>query len=260
MICGLPKIPSVVYDLTIPGTGEVIKFRPMLVKEYKALLQSQELGDDTGFINTIRGIIDDCLLNKVDIDDLPMYAIDYIFLRIRAKSIGETVSAEYKCNAIADKLTDYDENGVAHSSEKAPCGKKFLVQFNLEDAFVKFPVDYHKKCIIQLTDDVGIRLKAPTFRRFRSVGLEGKGTLDITDEYVFACVDSIFDGEKVITPSEFTLDELREFIESFPADKINEITEFFQNQPKVTLVMTLTCPACGHQATIELNGLKDFFD
>lgn len=232
----------------------------MLVKEYKALLQSQELGDDTGFINTIRGIIDDCLLNKVDVDDLPMYAIDYIFLRIRAKSVGEMVSAEYKCNALVDKLTDFDENGVAHSSEKKPCGQKFIVQFNLEDAFVKFPEDFHKKCVIQLTDDVGIRLKAPTFKRFRSVGIEGKGMLDITDEYVYACVDSIFEGDKVITPSEFTLDELKEFIESFPADKIDAISEFFQNQPTVTLMMTLTCPACGNKAIIELNGLKDFFD
>ena len=131
---------------------------------------------------------------------------------------------------------------------------------NLEYEFVKFPLDYHKKCIIQLTDDIGISLKAPSFKKFRSVGLEGKGTLDITDEYVFACVDSVFEGDRVITPSEFTLDELREFIESFPADKINEISEFFNNQPKVTLVMSLTCPTCGNQSTIELNGLKDFFD
>ncbi len=238
----------------------MVKFRPMLVKEYKALLQSQELGDDTGFINTIRGIIDDCLLNKVEVDDLPMYVVDYIFLRIRAKSVGETINAEYRCNALVDKLTDHDENGVAHSVEKKVCGHKFQVRFNLEDAFVKFPEDYHKKCIIQLTDDVGIRLKSPSFKRFRSVGLEGKGILDITDEYVFACVDSIFEGDKVITPSEFTLDELREFIESFPADKIDAITEFFRNQPKVTMLLTLTCPACGNKATIELNGLKDFFD
>lgn len=246
--------------MTIPGTGEVVKFRPMLVKEYKALLQAQELGDDSGFINTIRGIIDDCLLNKVDVDDLPMYAVDYIFLRIRAKSVGETVNAEFRCNALVDRLTDHDENGVAHSVEKVRCDGKFPVAINLDDAFVKFPEDFHKKCIIQLTDDVGIRLKAPSFKRFRSVGLEGKGILDITDEYVFACVDSVFEGDKVITPSEFTLDELREFIESFPADKIEQITEFFQNQPKVTLIMNLTCPKCGSNSFIELNGLKDFFD
>lgn len=251
----MPKIPFVVYDLTIPGSGEVVKFRPMLVKEYKTLLQSQELGDDTGFINTIRAIIDDCLLNKVNIDDLPMYVIDYIFLRIRAKSVGEMLTAEYKCNALIDKK---DENSI---SIKEPCGCQFQVSFNLEDAFVKFPVDYHKKCIIQLSDTIGIRLKSPTFNRFRSVGLEGKNVIDITDEYIYACVDSIFEDDKVMVPGiDFQLNDLKEFIESFPSIKIEEVSEFFKNQPTVTMIMELTCPSCRNKSTVELNGLRDFFD
>ena len=233
----------------------------MLVKEYKAFLQAQELGDDSGFINTIRLIIDECLLNKVDIDSLPMYAIDYIFLRIRAKSVGEMIEADYQCNHIIDKLTEHDEDGVAHSHEMLPCGCNFHVIFNLEDAFVKFPPDFNQKCIIQVSDDVGIRLKAPTFDKFRSVGIEGKGTLDITDEYIFACVESVFDGDKILLPGvDFTFEELREFIENFPAEKIEEITEFFKNQPQVTMILELTCPQCHNKSVIELNGLKDFFD
>lgn len=209
-----------------------------------------------GFINTIRGIIDDCLLNKIDIDELPMYIIDYIFLRIRAKSVGEMLSAEYKCNALIDKSSEGEENET-----KIPCGCQFQVTFNLEDAFVKFPVDFHKKCIIKLTDDIGIRLKSPSFGKFRSVGIEGKGILDITDEYVFACVDSIYDGDKVLVPGvDFNLNELREFIESFPSEKIEEISEFFKNQPTVTMIMELTCPSCHNKTTVELNGLRDFFD
>lgn len=250
-----------VYDLVVPGTGEVIKFRPMLVKEYKALLQSQEFGDDTGFINTIRAIIDDCLLNKVDIDEFPMYVVDYIFLRIRAKSVGEMVTAEYRCNALVDKPEEEKDGQPEDNNHKVPCGCQFQVTFNLEDAFVKFPIDFHKKCIIQLSDDVGIRLKSPSFSKFRSVGIEGKGILDITDEYVYACVDSIFEGDKVLVPGvDFNLDELKEFIESFPTAKIEEITEFFKNQPAVTMVMELTCPSCRNKTTVELNGLRDFFD
>lgn len=250
-----------VYDLTVPGTGEVIKFRPMLVKEYKALLQAQELGDDTGFINTIRAIMDDCLLNKVDVDELPMYAIDYIFLRIRAKSVGEMLTAEYRCNAVIDKPIGNDKENPEIEWKKVPCGNQFQVTFNLEDAFVKFPVDFYKKCVIQLSEDVGIRLKVPTFNKFRSVGIEGKGILDITDEYVFACVDSVFEGDKVLVPGkDFTLEELRQFIESFPADKVEQIVEFFKNQPTVSMVMDLTCPSCRNKSTVELNGLKDFFD
>ena len=233
----------------------------MIVKEYKALLQAQEFGDETGFINTIRGIIDDCLLNKVDIDELPMYAIDYIFLNIRAKSIGNLIDAEYKCNNIIDKLTEHDENGVAHSSTKAPCGCKFKVTIDLANAFVKFPEGYNQKCIIQLTDDVGVRLKAPSFKKFKSVGIEGKGILDITDEFVFACIDSIFEGDKVMVPGkDFTLAELKEFVESFPTEKIEEVAEFFKNQPVVTLIMKIICPKCRNESIIELNGIKDFFE
>ena len=233
----------------------------MIVKEYKALLQAQEFGDETGFINTIRGIIDDCLLNKVDIDELPMYAIDYIFLNIRAKSIGNLIDAEYRCNNIIDKLTDHDENGVAHSSTKEVCGCKFKVSIDLENAFVKFPEGYNQKCIIQLTDDVGVRLKSPTFKKFKSVGIEGKGILDITDEFVFACIDSVFEGDKVLVPgTDFTLSELKEFIESFPTEKIEEVAEFFRNQPIVTLIMKIICPKCRNESIIELNGIKDFFE
>lgn len=189
-----------------------------------------------------------------------MYVVDYIFLKIRSKSIGEIVNAEYKCNALVDKLSDFDENGTAHSSQKVVCDGRFSVKINLEDAYVKFPEDYHKKCIIQLTDDIGIRLKSPSFRKFRSVGLEGKGIIDITDEYIFACVDSIYEGDTVYSPSDFTLDELREFIESFPADKVDAISEFFQKQPKITMSMELVCPKCKHKSIVEMNGLKDFFD
>lgn len=214
-----------------------------------------------GFVNTIRTVVDDCLFNKVEVDDLPMYAVDYIFLMLRAKSIGEEIEAEFKCNHIIDKLSDHNEDGVAQSIVKSPCNSKFLVKFNLLDSFVKFPEDYNKKCIVQLSDTVGIRLKSPSFSKFRSVGTASKGVFDITDEFIFACVDCVYDGDKVLTPvADFTLQELSEFIESFPADKISQITEFFANQPRVTLILNITCPACKNKSVVELNGLKDFFD
>jgi predicted nucleic-acid-binding Zn-ribbon protein len=129
------------------------------------------------------------------------------------------------------------------------------------ESFVKFPEDYNKKCIIQLSDTVGIRLKSPSFSKFRSVGTASKGLFDITDEFIFACVDCVYDGDKVLTPiADFTLKELSEFIESFPADKIDQISEFFANQPKVTLILNITCPKCRNKSVVELNGLKDFFD
>lgn len=106
-----------------------------------------------------------------------------------------------------------------------------------------------------------MRLKSPTFSKFRSVGLEGKDLFDITDEYVFACVDCIFDGDKVLYPiTDFNLKDLQEFIEQFPANKIDQITQFFKEQPSVCLTMNVTCPKCKNTSVVELNGVQDFFD
>jgi hypothetical protein len=176
---------------------------------------------------------------------------------LRAKSVGEAVEAEFKCNHMIEKPTEDITQTVSHE----PCNGRFNITFSLLEAFVKFPEDYNKKCIIQLSDTVGIRLKSPSFSKFRSVGTASKGLFDITDEFIFACVDSIFDGDKVLLPiKDFTLQELSEFIESFPADKISQITEFFANQPKLTLILNITCPKCRNKSIVELNGLKDFFE
>jgi hypothetical protein len=247
----LPKIQSVIHDLTIPGTTQVVKYRPFLMKEYKALLQSREFGDDMGFVNVIRAIITDCTFNKLDIDNLPLYVIDYIYLMIHAKSTGEMVTSQYHCiNPI-----------TREGGEIKPCNAKFDVQFSLMDAFVKFPPEYNQKCIIQINDDLGLRLKSPSFSKFRSIGLAGKELFELADDYIFSCVDCIFDGDKVLTPgTDFNLAELTEFIEQIPASKMNEITKFFETQPKVTLELNITCPKCKNKSTVELSGAKDFFD
>lgn len=261
---GLPKIPSVIYDLQIPGTNEIIQFRPMLMKEYRVLLQAQEMGDEHAFINSIKSVIDACLFNKIDIDNYPMYVIDFIFLKIRAKSVGEIIDAEYQCNAIVNKPENMTESEIADGMPqryiRASCDCKFKVQINLENSYVKFPEDYHKKCIIQVSDEIGIQLKSPSFKKFNMVGND-KNMVDLTDEFVFACVESVFEGEKVLVPGvDFNIQEFKEFVDSFPTEKIEEMAEFFRHQPKLVLSLELTCPACQTKSVVELNGIKDFFD
>lgn len=243
----LPKPKTVVYDITIPGTDKVVKMRGFTVKEYKVLLQAKEFGDDQGFINTVRNIISDCLFNEVNIDELPMYVIDYLFLMIRSKSVGEEIDAQYVCKSINEAGDE--------------CGAKFGVTINLKDVYVKYPPNYNEKCIIDLGDGIGMKLKSPTFSKFRSVGIDGKGLMDITDEFIFACVDCVYNGDEVLHPgTSFTFDELKEWIESFSFDTVEQITEFFKNQPFISLTLNLTCPKCKTSNTIELNGLDDFFD
>ena len=171
---------------------------------------------------------------------------------IHAKSTGEVVTAQYQCL-----------NPITHpeTQETALCNAQFKVEFSLLDAFIKFPPDYNQKCVIQLDDKVGIRLKAPSFSKFRSIGLASKDVFDISDDYIFSCVECVFDGDKILVPgTDFTMKELEEFIEQFPATKIDEITHFFKSQPCVCIDLNLTCPKCKNQTTVELRGIKDFFD
>jgi hypothetical protein len=192
---------------------------------------------------------------------MPIYVIDYIFLMLRAKSVGEIIECEYKCNNWVDRLTDHNENGVAQSVTKEICGTQFKVGINLNDAFVKIPPKFTEKSIIQITDTIGLRLKSPSFSNFRSISTEGKGLFSLTDEFVFSCIESIYDGDKVLLPiKDFSLQELSDFIESFPASAIEKITEFFKNQPNISLTMKLRCPKCRNETIVELNGLDDFFD
>jgi hypothetical protein len=214
-----------------------------------------------GFINTIRTIINNCLFNKENIDELPMYIIDYIFLKIRAKSIGEIVEAEYVCHNIIDKLVHPNENGIPQDVVKEPCNTRFEVDFNLDDAFVKFPENYNNKRVIFIGDNIGIKLKAPTFNKFRSIGIDGKGILDITDEYLYACIECVYENDAILLPEKhFNFEELKTFVSSFPANTVKEIADFFKYQPSVTLIMNITCPKCKNKTTIELSGLKDFFE
>jgi hypothetical protein len=247
----LPKIQSVIHDLTIPGTTQVVKYRPFQMKEYKALLQAREFGDDVGFVNVIRSLIADCTFNKVDIDNQPLYVVDYIYLMIHAKSMGEMVTSQYHCI-----------NPIVHEDKQVhPCDAKFDVEFSLMDAFVKFPPGFNQKCIIQLSDNLGLRLKSPSLSKFRSVGMGGKELFELADDYIFSCVDCIFEGEKVLLPgTDFNMEELSAFIEQIPASKMNEITKFFESQPKVSLDLNITCPKCKNKSIVELSGAKDFFD
>lgn len=257
-MAALPMIPATVYTLTLPGSvegsgfGKKVRYRPFTVREYKSLLKAQEFGDDMSFISTARNILMDCTFNEIAIDDLSVFYIDYLFLMIRSKSVGEMIEAQYLCT---NPVPDPENEGQEKS-----CNTTFGVSFDLNNTFIKFPDDYHQKCVIELSDTIGMKLKSPSFSKFRSVGIAGKDLFDITDDYIFACVDCIYDGDKLLHPGiDFNLEELQAFIEQFSADKIDSITSFFKNQPSVSLLQEIQCPKCGNKTIIELNGVKDFF-
>lgn len=253
----LPKITTMVYDCPIPGTTMSIKYRPMIGKEYKILLQAREFEDRGGFVNAVKGIVSDCLFNAIDVDSLPIYVVDFIFLKIFSKSNGEFIDSRFKCNhQINTGATDEHDNLIYEY-----CGAEFGVKLNLNDVTIKYPENFNKKSVIKLTDTVGIEMRSPSFSRFSSVEIEGKGILNITDEYIYSCVECIYDGDNVLLPEkDFTLNEFQEFFESMTSEKIREIAEFLKNQPIISMDVNITCPSCKNKTVVELKGIDSFFD
>lgn len=255
MALPLAKFPT--YNITVPSTGQEIKFRPFLVKEQKIILQSIEFKDAENFINAILNIVDSCTFNKLDIAKCTMYDIDYLFLHIRARSIGEEVPVTYKCMAIIEKI---DEDTEEYSNEV--CNTKINVALDLTKIRVTSPPDFDEKRLIMVDDNLGMKLKSPNFenyKRLEKVDNIGK-MFSVTERFIFDCVENIFDEKSVMLPNrDFFEADFIEFLENLPTVAVQKINDFFNSMPHISLNVVVRCPKCGSTDYIELRSLDDFF-
>lgn len=250
----LPKANYPVYDFVIPSTKKKIKARPFLVKENKVILQAIEMGDQDNFINAIKNVIAACTFNEVNTDNLTMYDVDYLFLQIRAKSVGEISDVRFTCRN--DVLNE-------ETQQYKSCDASFVMKVDVSSAEVVFPPEYKETKIVMVDEHIGIKLKAPTFEVFQSLKTTETG-LDrdfaISDIFLFSCIESVFDSDSVRVPvKDFTLEELSEFVDSLSEKTLQEIESFFKEMPYVGLTLNVRCPSCGNKSTIEYKGLEDFF-
>jgi hypothetical protein len=254
----LPVVKYPTFELTVPSTKKVIKYRPFLVREHKLILQALELKDSANFINTIYKIIEACTFGKVDVEKLAMYDIDYIFLMIRARSIGELIPVEYRCAAEIKKVLEDGTETIE------PCNTKVRVNLDLNQIKVHVPEDYEKNRIIiaDASSNIGLKMRAPTFAQFRELSnIENvEGLFNVTEAFVYSCTECVFEGDNVLVPGkDFTQEELTEFIEGLHGDVIEKINDFFTNMPYVALNTKIRCPKCGNEDEIEIRSLEDFF-
>jgi DNA-directed RNA polymerase subunit M/transcription elongation factor TFIIS len=233
----LPKIATPTYDLKLPSNGEKVAYRPFLVKEEKLLLMAMEDGNQSAIASTLKQIIHNCTDGKVDVETLPMFDVEYLFLQLRIKSVEEVSEFTLKCRK---------------------CSEEFNSKINLNDVEVKFPEE-KQDFKIQLTSDVGIIMKYPT------LALMADSALDVQDEnteslfnMISNCVDSIYDEEQVY--NDFTKQEVDEFMENLPQEQFKKISKFFENMPKLKHDIKFNCPKCKTKNSITIQGLQDFFD
>jgi hypothetical protein len=240
----LPTIKHPVFKINVPSTGAQISYRPYTVQEEKLLLIMKLSNDVDEIIGTIKQIINNCVFEDIDIEKFAMFDIEYLFLNIRKVSVSNIIELNY--------------------SEEID-GKLVRVPFSVDIEQVKVKFNPEHSNTIKINEDMGIKMNYPNvghMLKLEDMILTEEFNSFKTDEYIYdiflECVDSIYDADKVYSRSEFTKDELNQFISSLPADTMNHIRNFFDTLPSLEHEVIVAMPS-GVNKTVMMKGLKDFF-
>jgi hypothetical protein len=231
----LPKIDKPLFDLHVPSMDKVAKFRPFVVKEEKILLIAQQSGQEKDIIQAIKQVVNNCVQEKgFDVDKLATFDLEYLFLKLRAKSVNNIIEVSYR---------DLEDDKV------------YPFVIDLDDVEMQNKQKMSNK--IAITDSVGIVMKYPSVTILDNLPADASPT-DIVEYLVRACIDCVYDEETVYKASDYTEDELTEFLDSLSIDTFNKIREFFDTLPQMYYKLEYK-NSLGNERVIELTTLNDFF-
>lgn len=237
----LPKIELPIYDLTIPSTEKVIQIRPFKVKEEKLLLIAAESNDPDEMINATKQVVNNCIITeKVEIDKLTFFDIDYIFIVLRAKSVGDKIAMKYTCNAVVE--------------EDKICGGSFDAEFDISNVKVIKNDDNMKIDLGNIT----MKMKYPNYTVMKAIS-DKDSVIDKKIKLIAACVDMVTQGDKVYTRKDFTEKEMINFIENLTENQYKKLEIFIDDLPYFIVRLEKDCPKCGFHHVMEYNDLTDFF-
>lgn len=246
----LPKVDAVKYEVHIKELNKKVKYRPFTVREHRILLQSIESGDEQTLTNAILDLLKACTFGSLDIDKLPTHIVDFLYLQVHIKSTGAIQEANYTCGNIIAQ-----EDGTTK-----PCTGEYALKLPLDKAEISYPAEYEKKRIVMVDEKTGIKLLVPSLEKFKAMK-SSDNLLDLTDHFIFACVDCIFEGDKSIQKAgiDFNEEDLLEWLGGLDGSVMAKIAEFFKELPYLRLELPITCPICKRKEVMELKGLNDFF-
>jgi hypothetical protein len=224
--------------LEIPSTDEKIKYRPFLVKEEKILMMAMESKATADVTQAVKDIVSECTFNKVRIDDMPMFDVEYVFLNIRAKSVGEVSKLKLLCPDDGKTYVD--------------------VELNLNDVKVHVGEDHTNK--IELDNGMGMIMTYPTIDSFKDSGIRDINASNML-EVISGCIMQIYEeeGKKTYDPKDQTKKELTDFIEQLNTKQFKDVQKFFETMPKLKHEITIKNPKTKKESKITLSGLNDFF-
>jgi hypothetical protein len=241
----LPKIDVPIYTVNLVSTGKPIRFRPFLVKEQKLFMMASESEDPNEMISTIRQVLKNCILDEIDVDNLPTFDLEFIFMNLRARSVEEVVNLRYKCNNTVKNEKGADENCTG------------LVEFDVNILEIQPTKNEKHKDKIQLTENLGISFKYPTFEMLQKY--EKMSENEIMLQILIDCIDYIYDKENIFYTKDTPKKELEEFIDSLQQKDLEKFKEFFDTMPEIKKDVHFKCPKCNYEEDITIKGMQSFF-
>ena len=237
----LPKINTPTYDLTLPSTGKKIKYRPFLVREEKILIMAMESEDMSEITNSIVQILTDCILTEnVKVETLSTFDIEYLFLNVRARSVGETVDINITC----------------------PDDEETQVEMTIDIDAIKIQKTRGHKNIIKLDDNLSMKLRYPSLQQFIENNFEtGENISEVGQSLsmITSCIDMIYNDEESWESSDYSKKELDEFVEQMNTKQFKQIEKFFTTMPKLSHKLMVKNPNTGVESEVVLEGLAAFF-
>ena len=236
----LPKISTPTYELELPSTGKTIKFRPFLVKEEKLLVLALESDDSKEITNAIKAVLKDCIQTRgVKVDTLPTFDIEYLFLNIRGKSVGEDIEVSVLC----------PDDGETYAE----------VQISIDD--IKVTKDKNHSNQIKIDDNLMMEMKYPSLDQFVKSNFEfsNDNQVDQSFELIASCIDKVYSSDEAWTTDDFTKKEVMEFLEQMNSAQFKEIESFFSTMPKLSHEVQVVNPKTKKKSKVTLEGLASFF-
>ena len=241
----LPKLDVPTFEVKLISSGKNIRIRPFLVKEQKLFLMASESDDAKETIRVIRQVLKNCILDDVDVDQLPTFDLEWLFMHLRARSVEEIVDLRYKCNNIVKDSENNDKK----------CNTVVDFKLNLLE-LQPFKHEGHKSKF-KLTDKLGICLKYPTFELIEKY--ESMSEEEVMLEILVDCIDYLFDDDQIYYAKDSTREELREFVDNLQQKDLEKIKNFFETVPEIKKDLDFNCPKCGYHESISVKGLQNFF-
>ena len=244
---GLPKVSAPTYELIIPSSGEKATYRPFLVKEEKTLLMAMESKDTAAMTKAMQDIITSCTDGEVKPKDLAPYDLEYFFLQLRGRSVGEIIEVS------APRPPNF-----AACCEKAAEEDICKLSINIDD--ITIDTSGIKPSAIEISDTIGVKMKFPEIDAIQKYSsIEGEMKADSVFKLIIECIDYISDGKDIFKAKDHTKKELNEFLDSLNTQQFNKIREFFESMPRLTHDVDWVCPECEKSKTLTLTGIDSFF-